>query len=155
VFGGMHAQSPAGCTSAARAIRSIRLPRSIWGGAVLSGVLLAVATAQVGFGLLCFVALVPLLAAIDAGPSPRRAACAGWLCGIIFFGSALAWVPLSGFGGSLLAVAVAYALVVALSLAAYSAALAWLRQRDRGLCLALAPVLWAAVEFARSSGALG
>jgi apolipoprotein N-acyltransferase len=133
----------------------LRLPRDVWSGAALSGVLLATATAQVGFGLLCFVALVPLLAAIDAGATPRRAAAAGWLCGIVFFGSALAWVPLSGFGGSLLAVAAAYVVVMGLSLAAYSATLAWLRQRDRWLCLALAPVLWAAVEFARSWGALG
>jgi apolipoprotein N-acyltransferase len=55
----------------------------------------------------------------------------------------------------LLALAVAYVLVVAASLAAWCAAVAWLRERDRALALALAPVLWVAVEFARSRGALG
>lgn len=132
-----------------------RLPRDVWSGAALSGVLLAAATAQVGLGLLCFVALVPLLAAIDAGVTPRRAAGAGWLCGIVFFGSGVASITPPGFRGSLLAVAIAYALAMAVGLGAYGATLAWLRQRDRGLCLTLAPVLWAAVEFGRSSGAFG
>jgi apolipoprotein N-acyltransferase len=109
----------------------------------------------VGLGLLAFVALLPLLCIVDSGASPARAGAAGWLSGVVLFGCALAWVPLSGFGGILLAVAIAYVLLVAVSLAAWCAAVAWLRERDRALALALAPLLWVAVEFARSRGTLG
>ncbi len=67
-----------------------------------SGLLLAAATSQVGLGLLCFVALIPLLWLIDRGARPRAAAAAGWLAGAILFGVALAWVPIAGFRGLLL-----------------------------------------------------
>ena len=70
------------------------------GGA--AGVLLLAATAQVGVGLLCFVALLPLLALIDSGVRPGAAAAAGWLCGIVLFGSVLAWAPIAGYRGVLL-----------------------------------------------------
>ena len=137
-----------------RGVRPPALPEP-WFSAALSAGLLSAATSQLGLGLLAFIALVPLLRAIDDDPRPWRAAAAGWLCGALFFGVALAWVPLAGFRGVLLAVPIAYALVLASSLAIYAAALAWLRRRDRALCFAIAPLLWVALEYARSQGTLG
>jgi apolipoprotein N-acyltransferase len=132
-----------------------RACRTHWGLAGLSAALLVAATAQVGLGLVSFLALVPLLCAIDSGAPPGRAAAAGWLCGAVFFACALAWAPLSGIRGVPLAVASAYVLLMAGSLAVWCAIVAWLRARDRTLALALAPVLWVALEFARSLGTLG
>ena len=130
-------------------------PGIAWRSAAASAALLAAATAQIGLGLLVFVGLVPLLLAIDRDPHPGRAAAAGWFCGILFFSAALAWVPLAGFRGLLLAVPAAYVLVLAASLAIYAGSLAWLRRHDRALCFAIAPLLWVAIEYARSSGTLG
>ena len=74
-------------------------------GGCLTGALLALATAQVGLGVLGFVGLVPLLVAIDRGSSPCRAALGAWLGGVLFFSVALAWIPVSGFRGTVLALA--------------------------------------------------
>ena len=126
--------------------------RRLYRGAVLSGFLLAAATAQLGLGLVAFVALVPFLSAIDAAPSPRRAAGAGWVCGVIFFTCALAWVPLSGQRGWVLTLAGAYVLVIALSWAGLAAFFAGLRRHSRALFLASVPLAWVSVEVARSQG---
>ncbi len=127
----------------------------VWLSLPVSGVLVAAATTGLAPGWLGFVALLPLLAAIDAGLAPGRAAAGGWLAGAALYGIGLAWAPLSGIRGLPLAVAGAYVVVLAASLACYCGVLAWVRARDRRLCFALAPVLWISIEYARSWGALG
>jgi apolipoprotein N-acyltransferase len=124
-------------------------------GVLLSGALVALATTDLAPGWVGFAALLPLLAAIDAGLTPGRAVATGWLAGAALYGIGLAWAPLSGIRGIPLAVVGVYVLVLAASLACYCGALAWLRRRDRALCFALAPALWIALEYARSRGTLG
>jgi apolipoprotein N-acyltransferase len=134
--------------------------RLAWGRVVpalilLSGVLIALATADLGSGLLGFCALLPLLLAIDAGVPARRAATLGWLAGAIAYGVGMAWAPLAGIRGAPLAAVAAYVAVLGASVGIFAGALAWLRTRDRGLCFALAPLLWIGIEYARSRSALG
>jgi apolipoprotein N-acyltransferase len=109
----------------------------------------------VGLGWLSFVALVPLLVAVDRGAGLRRAALAGWIAGVVFFAFALAWIPLAGIRGALLALVAGYVLTMALTLAAFAALLAWLRSRDRVSFLAAAPLAWIVLEYARAQGSLG
>jgi apolipoprotein N-acyltransferase len=120
-----------------------------------SGLLLAAATSQIGLGLLCFVALIPLLLLIDRGARPRAAGAAGWLAGVILFGVALAWVPLAGFRGLPLLLLIPYVLAVGLSVAGVAALLSWLRGHDRRLFLAAVPLVWICAELARAQGSLG
>jgi len=129
-------------------------PQILSAGAA-SGLLLAAATSQVGLGLLCFVALIPLLWLIDRGARPSAAAAAGWLAGAILFGVALAWVPIAGFRGLLLLFLIPYVLAIGLSVAGVAALLAWLRGHDRRLFLAAAPLVWICAEFTRAQGSLG
>jgi apolipoprotein N-acyltransferase len=124
-------------------------------GVLFSGALVALATTDLAPGWLGFAALLPLLAAIDGGLAPRRAAAFGWLAGAALYGIGLAWAPLSGIRGTPLAVVGLYVLVLAASFACFCGGLAWLRRRDRALCFALAPALWIALEYARSRGTLG
>lgn len=121
----------------------------------LSGLLLAAGTAQLGAGPLCFVGLVPLLRAIDAGASVGRSAAAAGLAGLVFFGCALAWVPAAGFPAPVLGLVALYVCALAASWVPLGAALAWLRARDRVCFFAAAPLLWIAIEFARAQGPFG
>ena len=134
---------------------SRRLAAAVVLGSVASGLLLGAATTQLGLGLLCFAALVPWLAALDRQPSSGLAGAAGALGGFVFFSFAFAWVPMAGYGGSLLLYLGCYVAVLAAGLGALSAGLAWLRRRDRGLFLIAAPVLWVGFEYLRSRGPLG
>ncbi len=122
---------------------------------VLSGALLALATAQVGLGPLAFAGLLPLLWTIDRGASVASAASAGGAGGLAFFGCALCWVPIAGYGGALLVFLAGYVMCLAASWAAAAALLGWLRARDRTLFLFAAPLVWIAAEFARAQGVLG
>ncbi|MEE8557910.1 MAG: apolipoprotein N-acyltransferase [Myxococcota bacterium] len=124
-------------------------------GGCLTGALLALATAQVGLGVVGFLGLVPLLVAIDRGVSPRSAALGGWLGGILFFSVALAWIPLSGFRGTLLVLAFGYVCVLALSFAGFAGAVAWMHRRDRALALLVAPLFWVTAELVRTQGTFG
>lgn len=121
----------------------------------LSGLLLAAATAQVGLGPLCFVALVPLLIRIDAGAPPSQAAVAGGLGGVLFFGCALGWVPAVGLGVALVPVLAVYVLALASTWAIFAASLAWLRARDRTAFFVAGPLLWIVLEYLRAVGSFG
>src|SRR6266498_5838360 len=69
--------------------------------AVLTGGALSLAFPGPDLGPVAFVALVPLLLAIE-NVSPRRAAALGYLAGFVFFGLLILWIPtdfLSWTGG--------------------------------------------------------
>ncbi len=120
-----------------------------------SGLLLGLATTQLGLGLLGFVAAVPLLMAIDAGAGPARGAFAGWLAGALCFGIGLLFAPLSGVRGPELAVVVGYVIALGASVGGFAGMVAWLRERDRVVALAAAPLLFVGAELVRSAGVLG
>ena len=117
--------------------------------------LLALATAQVGLGVVGFAALVPLLLLIDRGVGPLAAGAAGWLAGLVLYGCALAWIPLSSFPPRLVLVAALYVPLLALAPASFAALLAGLRAWDRGLFLFASPAVWIATEYLRAQGSLG
>ena len=132
------------------------LGRAVSCGA-LSGLLLGIASLPGPFGPLVFVALVPLLAEIDRGLAPRRAAAAGFAAGLLYFAIGFGFVPFARVGSGL-ALPAAYLLgiaVLAASLAAFAALLAWLRRFSRPLPLLVAPGGWIALELGRSQDLIG
>jgi apolipoprotein N-acyltransferase len=103
----------------------------------LSGALLGIASLPAPQGLLGFVALAPLLAAIDRGAAVRTAGSAGFLAGVLQFGIGFGFVPFATVGGGL-ALPVAYLVGVtalALGTAVYAASLSWMRRSSRLLPL--------------------
>ena len=120
--------------------------------ALLSGLLLALAQPGPDLGIFAWIALVPLLWALD-GLSPKRAFQAGWLAGVAFFGVTLSWLftlwPWASFF-----VVPGYTLLVgllALSWGVFGALYAALSAKlPRGALLLAAPALWVVFEYLRS-----
>jgi apolipoprotein N-acyltransferase len=131
-------------------------------GAVVSGLLLAVAFPPFSVGPLSFVALVPLFVALHRrATTPRVFFKSGYLFGCAFFTAHMWWVvclsPASSITVPWLMVPATAALILYLAL--YPALWIWLvgwlgRGRVIPLVL-LAPSLWIVVEWIRSSGAFG
>src|SRR5207248_4786317 len=118
--------------------------------AALSGVLLSFANPPLDLGPLAFVALIPLLAAIERS-TPRRGATAGFVFGLVYYGILLSWLRQFGWIAWL-------PLVVAQS--AYAGLFGWLLPRvwrpGRPVRSALAgAALWTAVDWVRAVWPLG
>jgi apolipoprotein N-acyltransferase len=120
-------------------------------------VLLALASLPGPFGPLAFVALVPLLYAIDCGMSPRDAARAGLLAGLLFFGVGFGFVPFVAVAeGPALPVAwTAGVVMLSVSLGALACLLAVLRRVHRAVPLWVAPAAWLSLEYLRSQDLIG
>ncbi len=136
----------------ARGSRTILRRTPAWwariGAAVASGLLLALAYPPFDLGLLALVALVPLLWAWhDAGPG--RAALAGFVAGIVFFGITLSWTSNVGLVAAI-ALTIAQAAFWALS----GAAVGGLRRLGIRAPWITAAV-WVVVEAARGRYPLG
>ncbi|MGH2425563.1 MAG: apolipoprotein N-acyltransferase [bacterium] len=118
-------------------------------GAVASGLLLALPFLQDRAWPAAWVGLVPLLLVLRGQPAPR-AFLMGWAAGAIFFAATLYW--LLTFGPAAWFAASAF---LALYVGAFTAGLVILTQHTpaEGALLA-APILWVALEIARSSGML-
>ncbi|HBZ72643.1 MAG TPA: hypothetical protein DEP35_24075, partial [Deltaproteobacteria bacterium] len=129
--------------------------RTLWAG-IASGVLLGLALVPRSTGLLAFVALVPLISALDSAPSVRWALRSGFACGLVFFLLSCAWVPFAGAQklGLLLTYLLATPLL-ALPAVGFALASAWLRRFGRTTFLVAAPALWVVTELARCSSELG
>ena len=131
-------------------------------GALLAGVLLALAFPPAEWSGLSFVALVPLLLAVEGCP-PRRAFLLGWLMGLIHFAMVVWWVTVAMINYGYLPVPVGWALLLLLSayLALYpglfGAAAAWASRRipgGAGRVIFLAAA-WTALEWLRGTIFLG
>ena len=111
----------------------------------ISGAALAFAFPEAGLAPLAWVALVPLLVAVQ-GSTTRRAAGLGALFGFAFFGTLLVWVSIVGWVGWFLLVS-----FQVLSVIVFSVILAWL-SRSTGVLTALvmAPFVWVAIDYVRS-----
>jgi apolipoprotein N-acyltransferase len=128
---------------------------TLWAGA-LSGLLLALALVPRGTGPLSFVALVPLLAALESAPPPGLALRAGFACGLVLFLLGGAWVPFAGTQRlGLVLTYLLFAPVLALPVAGFALAAAWLRRFGITTFLVAAPALWVTTELARYSSELG
>jgi apolipoprotein N-acyltransferase len=136
--------------------------------AAASGLLLSLSFPSAGLWFLAFVALVPLLIILhrdspgpnDTSPAPRGARWAPWIAGIVFNVVTFCWIvrlpahamthPWLIFPGLL---------ALGLYLGLYVALFGWIvrlvRRRLGWPVLAVAPIAWAASEWAKSSGVLG
>lgn len=123
----------------------------LWRGlsAGASGLLLAAAFPPLDIGWIAWAALVPLLWSLR-GVSMGAAFSLGYLMGAVWFGVALSWAIL--FGVPTWAVLTA---LLALYVAGFAVLLRWLVLRHPRWGLALIPLVWVAVEVARSAGPLG
>ncbi|HKE11499.1 MAG TPA: hypothetical protein VKE73_08005, partial [Myxococcota bacterium] len=126
------------------------------GAGVASGLLLVLALVPQGAGWCAFGALVPLVAVLDGPPPPRVALLAGFGCGLTLFLAGGAWVPFAGPETlGLAATYLVWAPVLALPIAGFALAAAWLRRFGRTTLLLAVPALWVASELLRTSSELG
>jgi apolipoprotein N-acyltransferase len=124
--------------------------------AVLAGAAMSLAFPGPDLGPFAFVALVPLLLAIE-NVSPRRAAAFGYLAGFVFFGLLILWIPtdfLSWTGGVGWLAWVALCAAESCFVAAF-AALVPATRRLGGWRVLLLPACWATLELLRAHGPLG
>lgn len=83
------------------------------------------------------------------GPSPREAFRDGYITGFVWFALTLSWVTLFGYVTWVLLAA-----VLALYIGGFAAVLQWLSRRYPRWDLLLVPLVWTAIEVARSTGPL-
>ena len=127
-------------------------PRAL---AALSGILLALSFPKLGYAVVAWAALLPLLLGLG-GVSPGRAFRLGYLSGVVASLGILYWTALVviQFGGLPLPIAIGVMVLLCLAVALFSALFAWLV----GLwltafgpgALLLAPLAWVAAEMLRS-----
>ncbi len=117
--------------------------------AIVSGLLLVLLFPSTDLGWLAWVALVPLLIAID-GQSPRTAFRLGYLTGVIFFGGLLEWLRIFG-----LPAWVVITFLLAIFPGAFAAGVRLLARDRPAAALWAVPVTWVAVEVVRSIGPVG
>ena len=118
-------------------------------GAASSGLLLVLIFPGPDLGWLAWVALVPLLVAIDGLP-PDAAFRHGYLTGLIAFGGLLEWIRVFGLPAWILLTA-----GMALYLGGFAAGVRVLVGPHRARLLWAVPVTWMAVEVLRSVGTIG
>jgi apolipoprotein N-acyltransferase len=115
--------------------------------AALSGVLLVLSFPPFDLDGLAWIALVPLLLALDGVHVPR-AASLGSMTGIVFFVGVFAWIwQVPAYNVLDEALLGGY---LSLYFVAWTVALTWLRTRTPIAVAALAPALWVAAEYLRS-----
>ncbi|HET6782112.1 MAG TPA: apolipoprotein N-acyltransferase, partial [bacterium] len=101
-------------------------------------------------GILAWVALVPLLFSID-GLKPGEALRLGYVGGFIGFLLVVSWIRVYGFPVWFLLSA-----YLALQFAAFAGSYGWITQgRPAWVGVPAVPLLWAALEYLRSSGPFG
>jgi apolipoprotein N-acyltransferase len=127
----------------------------------LSGVLLTLAfPGSGGQGWLAFVALVPLLVALD-GAGAARAGALGFVTGLVFWSVTLAWpTPWVVHHGGVAWPRAALTLVVVLATVAaftalFAALLSAARARSAGAWVVVAASLWVALELVRTHALSG
>jgi apolipoprotein N-acyltransferase len=127
--------------------------------ALATGLLLALASPGIGLSFLAWIAWVPLFRAIATG-GVARAASVAFVSGLTFTAATLSWVafPIAVHGSVGIAGAVALAGAAgglyAAPFAVYGAALAFEGERRGRFGIALAALLWPALEWARTLGPL-
>ena len=124
--------------------------------AAISGVLFALAFPDFAIGWLAFIALAPLLIAIARARSNGEAFLLGWTSLTTAWLIMVPWVVrvMSHYGGLPYALGVLIFIAMALFLGLYGGLFAWLVKRlrlgERFAPWLLVPLVWAAVEYART-----
>jgi apolipoprotein N-acyltransferase len=128
--------------------------------AVLSGIVLALAFPRFDFNLMAWVALVPLLSAID-GASPRETFALGWLQGFACNVIGLYWITITlhTFAGVRIELAVLPMLLLAAVVAIYTGVAVWaasfVTTRADISIVATFPIAWTALEWVRTYFPIG
>ena len=126
------------------------------GLSAVSGAALFLSLPKPGLSVLVWVAVVPLLVVVVTEPNPRRAFLWGYLGGVVFFAGSCYWFAsvVENYGGlsrlSALAALLLFALVFGIYFGIFGFVLAWLGKHSQVLALASAPVIWVALEYART-----
>jgi apolipoprotein N-acyltransferase len=126
------------------------------GAAVLAGAALSLAFPGPDLGPVAFVALVPLLLAVET-VRPWRAAVLGYITGLTFIGLLIWWIPtdfLSWTGAAGWLAWVALCVAEACFVAAFAALVAATRRLGPWRVLLL-PACWATLELLRAHGPIG
>ncbi len=118
-------------------------------GALASGLLLVLAFPGPDLGWLVWIALVPLLLALD-GLNPGQAFRLGYVSGLVAYGGLLTWITLFGLPAWFLLTA-----GMAIYFGAFAAGAALVAGGRRRAVLWAVPLTWVAVEVVRSGGPLG
>lgn len=100
---------------------------------------------------LSWLALIPLLAAVDNQP-PGRAAAMGFSCGLIYYSGLIYWITnaLHNYGGLALTPALLVMLLLAAYMALYMALFAALLSWLKGPLWLRAPLIWTALDFIKA-----
>ncbi len=128
---------------------------SEWGAAGATAFLLILAFPNFEFASLAWIGLVPLLVVVARRPSPVRTFILGWAAGSVFFYATCYWLTYSMIHYAGLPTVVAYALlapgaiVVGIFPGLAMMVLALVIKRWGQWAVLLAPVFWAAFEWAR------
>lgn len=118
--------------------------------AAASGLLLFAAFPPLDLGALAWIALVPLLLAIDGLPPPR-AFLAGWIAGGVAFLSIVAWMRVFGFLAWVL-----LGVYLGLYVGVFAALHRWMAAgRAPWVAAWTAALLWTVLEYLRAIGATG
>ena len=124
--------------------------------ALASGALFALAFPDYGVGWLAFIALTPLLIAIARAGTSREAFILGWISQTVAWMMMVPWVVrvMSHYGGLPVITGVLIFVAMSLLLGLYGAVFAlvvkWLRPGERFRVWLLIPLVWAAIEYART-----
>lgn len=124
--------------------------------AITSGVLFALAFPDYSLGWLAFVALTPLLVAVARSRSNGEAFFFGWLSQTIAWLMMVPWVVrvMSHYGGLPLITGILIFVAMSSILGLYGALFAlvvrWLRPGERFRVWLLIPLVWIAIEYART-----
>jgi apolipoprotein N-acyltransferase len=127
-----------------------------WLLSLTTGLALIAAFPNFNLEFLAWVALAPLLAAIDRAPGMGRAAALGFVSGFVFFAGTHYWIRLvmlnyGGLGQATAAlVYVAFAAVLGLFFAGFAVLARPILRLPAGLLLGGLPALWVAFELARA-----
>jgi apolipoprotein N-acyltransferase len=133
---------------------TIRL--SAYGGAVLSGVLLALSFPKFGHPAFGWIALTPLLVSLVAAPTMRRAFTLGLLAGVIYFTGTLYWITrvMVMYGGLQTWVAVLVNAALVAYLALFPALFAMVVRRRVAahgpIAQMASPLVWVTTELGRT-----
>ncbi|MGQ0548093.1 MAG: apolipoprotein N-acyltransferase [Armatimonadota bacterium] len=117
--------------------------------ALVTGLLFVLAFPSPDLGWLAWIALIPLLLAIE-GQTPAASFRLGYLAGLIAFGGTLTWMRIFSAAAWLLVTAIA-----AVYVGAFAAGVRVLARRQPHALLWAAPLTWVAIEVIRSVGPIG
>ncbi|MBW1679493.1 MAG: apolipoprotein N-acyltransferase, partial [Deltaproteobacteria bacterium] len=123
--------------------------------ASVSGIILTLTFPKFNLSLLAWVALIPLLIAMEDKPS-RKAFFLGWITGIVHFTSLLHWVTISMTQYGNLPVVISILLLVLLSLylglyvSIFGGILSFFRSRYLDDPVVIAPAIWILLEYLRT-----